>query len=152
MTLDSSNLNSSTTEFFYLNSSAEFVEGSWPRARQQPGYRTPSTPQSGWVLPLFVLIAGMFMSVLDVTIVNVAVPSIATDLGAFHRIKTPLDRYRLHAHPRRGRTTEQLVGFCWGSIVALGDTHGYRDFTEDLERRNPGQKAQHRVKKMIFRN
>jgi EmrB/QacA subfamily drug resistance transporter len=44
--------------------------------------RTPSTPQSGWVLPLFVLVAGMFMSVLDVTIVNVAVPSIATDLGA----------------------------------------------------------------------
>jgi EmrB/QacA subfamily drug resistance transporter len=41
-----------------------------------------SAADRGWVLPLFVLVAGMFMSVLDVTIVNVAVPSIATDLGA----------------------------------------------------------------------
>jgi EmrB/QacA subfamily drug resistance transporter len=39
-------------------------------------------PADGWVLPLLVLVAGMFMSVLDVTIVNVAVPSIATDLGS----------------------------------------------------------------------
>ncbi|GAA5165687.1 DHA2 family efflux MFS transporter permease subunit [Pseudonocardia eucalypti] len=35
-----------------------------------------------WGLPLAVLIVGMFMSVLDVTIVNVAVPSIQRDLGS----------------------------------------------------------------------
>ena len=34
-----------------------------------------------WGLPLAVLIVGMFMSVLDVTIVNVAIPSIQNDLG-----------------------------------------------------------------------
>ena len=46
---------------------------------------TPSAksqaPESGWALSLVVLVAGMFMSVLDVTIVNVAVPSISADLG-----------------------------------------------------------------------
>ena len=35
-----------------------------------------------WGLPLAVLIAGMFMSVLDVSIVNVAVPAIQLDFGA----------------------------------------------------------------------
>ena len=40
-------------------------------------------PQStgGWALPLLVLIAGMFMSVLDVSIVNVAIPTIQNDYG-----------------------------------------------------------------------
>lgn len=35
----------------------------------------------GWFVPLLVLVAGMFMSVLDVTIVNVAIPAIQADLG-----------------------------------------------------------------------
>src|SRR5437016_12129733 len=35
-----------------------------------------------WGLPLTVLIVGMFMSVLDVSIVNVAVPTIQRDYGA----------------------------------------------------------------------
>jgi EmrB/QacA subfamily drug resistance transporter len=36
---------------------------------------------SGWLLPVSILVVGMFMSVLDVTIVNVAVPSIQKDFG-----------------------------------------------------------------------
>jgi EmrB/QacA subfamily drug resistance transporter len=37
---------------------------------------------SGWIVPLGVLIVGMFMSVLDTSIVNVAIPHIQTELGA----------------------------------------------------------------------
>jgi EmrB/QacA subfamily drug resistance transporter len=37
--------------------------------------------QTGWGLPLTVLIAGMFMSVLDISIVNVAIPTIQNDFG-----------------------------------------------------------------------
>jgi EmrB/QacA subfamily drug resistance transporter len=44
--------------------------------------KSRESTDNSWALPLVVLVAGMFMSVLDVTIVNVAVPSIATDLGA----------------------------------------------------------------------
>jgi len=36
----------------------------------------------GWLLPLTVLIAGMFMSVLDTSIVNVAIPHMQNSLGA----------------------------------------------------------------------
>ena len=39
-------------------------------------------PRNGWLLPLFVLIVGTFMSVLDSTIVNVAVPKIQAELSA----------------------------------------------------------------------
>jgi EmrB/QacA subfamily drug resistance transporter len=42
----------------------------------------PAPPATGWGLPLAVLITGMFMSVLDLSIVNVAIPSIRRDLGA----------------------------------------------------------------------
>jgi EmrB/QacA subfamily drug resistance transporter len=44
--------------------------------------RRPAPPATGWGLPLAVLITGMFMSVLDLSIVNVAIPSIRKDLGA----------------------------------------------------------------------
>ncbi|HZS21612.1 MAG TPA: DHA2 family efflux MFS transporter permease subunit [Pseudonocardiaceae bacterium] len=37
--------------------------------------------QSGWGLPLLVLIIGMFMSVLDTSIVNVAIPTIQNEFG-----------------------------------------------------------------------
>ncbi|MDQ2880967.1 MAG: multidrug efflux MFS transporter [Actinomycetota bacterium] len=43
-------------------------------ARQEAG--------AGWGLPLVVLIVGMFMSVLDTSIVNVAVPTLQNDFGA----------------------------------------------------------------------
>jgi EmrB/QacA subfamily drug resistance transporter len=36
----------------------------------------------GWAIPLIVLIVGSFMSVLDTSIVNVAIPHIQTELGA----------------------------------------------------------------------
>jgi EmrB/QacA subfamily drug resistance transporter len=49
-------------------------------ARPTPGQ--PSAEDARWGLPLAVLIVGMFMSVLDVTIVNVAIPSIQNDLGS----------------------------------------------------------------------
>ncbi|MDT7655496.1 MAG: hypothetical protein QOF38_211, partial [Pseudonocardiales bacterium] len=46
---------------------------------------TPPAPQSrgggGWLLPVLVLVVGNFMAVLDVTIVNVAVPAIQKDFG-----------------------------------------------------------------------
>lgn len=38
--------------------------------------------RSGWAVPLAVLIVGSFMSVLDTSIVNVAIPSIQRELGA----------------------------------------------------------------------
>ncbi len=39
-------------------------------------------PQQRWGLPLAVLIVGMFMSILDTSIVNVAIPTIQKDFGA----------------------------------------------------------------------
>jgi EmrB/QacA subfamily drug resistance transporter len=48
--------------------------------RTRADSRTPDTP-AGWIVPLAVLVVGMFMSVLDVTIVNVAVPAIQKDFG-----------------------------------------------------------------------
>ncbi|MGH3854008.1 MAG: DHA2 family efflux MFS transporter permease subunit [Pseudonocardiaceae bacterium] len=40
-----------------------------------------AAPAVGWGLPLAVLVAGMFMSVLDTSIVNVAIPTIQNDFG-----------------------------------------------------------------------
>ncbi len=53
------------------------------RAGGVPGSAAPTTarPTVGWGLPLTVLIAGMFMSILDTTIVNVAIPTIQNDFG-----------------------------------------------------------------------
>jgi EmrB/QacA subfamily drug resistance transporter len=42
----------------------------------------PSAAGKGWLVPLLVLIVGMFMSVLDTTIVNVAIPTMQRDFGA----------------------------------------------------------------------
>jgi EmrB/QacA subfamily drug resistance transporter len=36
----------------------------------------------GWVLPLVVLIAGMFMAILDISVINVAIPTIQNEFGA----------------------------------------------------------------------
>ena len=41
-----------------------------------------TTATRGWVLPLVVLIAGMFMSLLDISIINVAIPTIQNEFGA----------------------------------------------------------------------
>ena len=42
----------------------------------------PQAARPGWVVPLVVLIVGSFMSVLDSSIVNVAIPKIQLELGA----------------------------------------------------------------------
>jgi EmrB/QacA subfamily drug resistance transporter len=42
---------------------------------------SPAAARRGWLLPLAVLIAGMFMSVLDISIVNVAIPTIQNEFG-----------------------------------------------------------------------
>ncbi|MDT7581292.1 MAG: hypothetical protein QOK35_2556, partial [Pseudonocardiales bacterium] len=41
----------------------------------------PPAVQGGWGLPLVVLVTGMFMSVLDISIVNVAIPTMQNDFG-----------------------------------------------------------------------
>ena len=52
-------------------------------ASPQPGAASaPSAAGKGWLVPLLVLIVGMFMSVLDTTIVNVAIPTMQRDFGA----------------------------------------------------------------------
>jgi EmrB/QacA subfamily drug resistance transporter len=56
------------------------------RAPDRPDRGLPSVhrapqPAVGWGLPLTVLIAGMFMSILDTTIVNVAIPTIQNEFG-----------------------------------------------------------------------
>ncbi|MDT7590914.1 MAG: hypothetical protein QOH45_445, partial [Pseudonocardiales bacterium] len=42
----------------------------------------PSGTQTNWIVPLSVLIVGSFMSVLDTSIVNVAIPRMQVDLNA----------------------------------------------------------------------
>jgi MFS family permease len=46
-----------------------------------PKSSAPGAPAGGWAIPLAVLIAGMFMSVLDTSIVNVAISTIQVDFG-----------------------------------------------------------------------
>ena len=46
-----------------------------------PGGPSPGGPTGSWGLPLAVLIVGMFMSILDTSIVNVAIPTIQREFG-----------------------------------------------------------------------
>jgi EmrB/QacA subfamily drug resistance transporter len=50
-------------------------------ARPAVGRASEGGDQSGWGLPLGVLIVGMFMSILDISIVTVALPTIQTEFG-----------------------------------------------------------------------
>jgi EmrB/QacA subfamily drug resistance transporter len=57
------------------------------RTRRRPGPgaaapRAAAAPARGWLLPLGVVVVGMFMAVLDTSIVNVAIPTIQTQFGA----------------------------------------------------------------------
>ncbi|HEX4102157.1 MAG TPA: hypothetical protein VHY21_16715 [Pseudonocardiaceae bacterium] len=52
-----------------------------PPAGGVPEVRGAAQGAAGWGLPLAVLIAGMFMSILDTTIVNVAIPTIQNEFG-----------------------------------------------------------------------
>ena len=70
---------------------------------------TVAARQARWGVPLAVLVAGMFMSILDVTIVNVAIPTIQNDFG------TTVEDVQwvanvLHARARRGGAAERLAG------------------------------------------
>jgi EmrB/QacA subfamily drug resistance transporter len=58
---------------------AEGIAADPARPADQP--RASAVPQTGWVVPLIVLVAGMFMSVLDTSIVNVAISRIQGDFG-----------------------------------------------------------------------
>ncbi|MBO0878172.1 MAG: MFS transporter, partial [Pseudonocardia sp.] len=55
-----------------------------PGPPPEPATPAPDAPPAkapGWGMPLVVLIAGMFMSILDISIVNVAIPVIRQDFG-----------------------------------------------------------------------
>jgi EmrB/QacA subfamily drug resistance transporter len=62
------------------------VDRDVPRAAAPapPAPAAPAPPPSdrGWGVPLAVLIVGMFMSVLDISIINVAIPTMQLDFGA----------------------------------------------------------------------
>ena len=62
------------------------VDRDVPRAAAPapPAPPAPAPPPSdrGWGVPLAVLIVGMFMSVLDISIINVAIPTMQLDFGA----------------------------------------------------------------------
>jgi EmrB/QacA subfamily drug resistance transporter len=66
-----------TTSAVSPNGAAVAPAGGAPGVRAGGG----GQPAGGWGLPLAVLIAGMFMSVLDTSIVNVAIPTIQNDFG-----------------------------------------------------------------------
>jgi EmrB/QacA subfamily drug resistance transporter len=54
------------------------------RAPEPPASPAPAAPAAGagWGLPLAVVVVGMFMSVLDTSIVNVAIPAMQKEYGA----------------------------------------------------------------------
>ncbi|MGH3812770.1 MAG: MFS transporter, partial [Pseudonocardiaceae bacterium] len=54
-------------------------DGAAPRGAPASGAQQRSAP--GWGLPLAVLITGVFVSILDITIVNVAIPTIQNEFG-----------------------------------------------------------------------
>jgi predicted MFS family arabinose efflux permease len=51
-------------------------------AKAAPAKAAPAQSDNTWIVPLAVLIVGMFMSVLDTSIVNVAIPKMQTALSA----------------------------------------------------------------------
>src|SRR5689334_21577552 len=52
-----------------------------PAAPESPGGSSSPAKTGGWLVPVLVLVVGNFMAVLDITIVNVAVPAIQKDFG-----------------------------------------------------------------------
>lgn len=53
-----------------------------PKPAASKAESTSEQDGGGWLIPLLVLVGGMFMVVLDISIVNVAVPTIQHDFGA----------------------------------------------------------------------
>src|SRR4249920_2659090 len=52
-----------------------------PEAQPSQVKAVPGPSSTAWRVPLAVLIGGMFMSILDVSIVNVAIATIQSDFG-----------------------------------------------------------------------
>jgi EmrB/QacA subfamily drug resistance transporter len=72
--------------------------------------------QAGWGLPLIVLIIGMFMSVLDTSIVNVAIPAIQNDFGGTtDQVQWVVTGYTL------------MLGVIVPSTAWLGDRFGLKE-------------------------
>ena len=57
------------------------VRSPQPAPPAAPAKAPVAAGRENWVVPLAVLIVGMFMSVLDTSIVNVALPTMARDFG-----------------------------------------------------------------------
>src|ERR1700712_280407 len=53
-----------------------------PAKRASPAAPVQPGPRSNWLVPLLVLVVGMFMSVLDISIVNVAISTMQNELRA----------------------------------------------------------------------
>src|ERR1700712_368930 len=53
-----------------------------PPAPPAPAPAPAATEPAGWGVPLAVLIVGMFMSILDISIINVAIPTMQRDFAA----------------------------------------------------------------------
>jgi EmrB/QacA subfamily drug resistance transporter len=53
-----------------------------PAPAPAPAPQEPAADSGGWGVPLAVLIVGMFMSILDISIVNVAIPTMQRDFSA----------------------------------------------------------------------
>ncbi|MBV9011725.1 MAG: DHA2 family efflux MFS transporter permease subunit [Pseudonocardiales bacterium] len=72
--------------------------------------------QAGWGLPLIVLVIGMFMSVLDTSIVNVAIPAIQNDFGGtIDQVQWVVTGYTL------------MLGVIVPSTAWLGDRFGLKE-------------------------
>ena len=88
-----------------------------PPPRRPHGRPRPAA-QQGWGIPLVVLIAGMFMSVLDTSIVNVAIPKMQNDFGVDRR-RHRVGRHGLHAGAGRGRAGQRWLRRRFGADPAL---------------------------------
>jgi len=73
-----------------------------------PTTKTVATERRNW-WALAVLLVGAFMALLDTTIVNVAIPTIRTNLGGVER-HAVVDRFGLRAGLRAGFDTGRQSG------------------------------------------
>jgi EmrB/QacA subfamily drug resistance transporter len=70
-----------TTDVASISRPVASVPITRPTPLRPPSESSPPIARNNWLVPVLVLLIGNFMAVLDVTIVNVAVPSIQKDFG-----------------------------------------------------------------------